>query len=335
MTKVMGPVFVGIDVSARTLVVALERDHQPGRQRREFLNTAVGHEGLIQWLSKSATAVQVCIEATGLYSLDLALALHRAEGIEVMVANPRAIADFAKALLQRSKTDQLDAEVMLEFARRMPFVAWQPPSSPQLDLRALMRRITGLKLVSQQEKNRLHSVSQSAEITPLVRKDIQSHLVQLERHIEKLEHQAEAIVQADRQLARQFCHLVSVRGIARVSALHLLAELVVLAPDMTARQWVAHAGLDPRHHESGTSVHKPTRISRAGNRYLRSALFMPALVATQHDPNIRAFYQKLVDHGKTKMQAIVAVMRKLLHALHGMLRTDSDFVGEKFFVIPS
>ena len=252
-----------------------------------------------------------------------------------MVANPRAIADFAKALLQRSKTDQLDAEVMLEFARRMPFVAWRPPSSPQLDLRALMRRITGLKLVSQQEKNRLHSVSQSAEITPLVRKDIQSHLVQLERHIEKLEHQAETIVQADRELVRQFCHLVSVRGIARVSALHLLAELVVLAPDMTARQWVAHAGLDPRHHESGTSVHKPTRISRAGNRYLRSALFMPALVATQHDPNIRAFYQKLVDHGKTKMQAIVAVMRKLLHALHGMLRTDSDFVGEKFFVIPS
>jgi len=307
----------------------------PARQRREFLNTAVGHEGLMQWLSKSATAVQVCIEATGLYSLDLALALHRAEGIEVMVANPRAIADFAKALLQRSKTDQLDAEVMLEFARRMPFVAWQPPSSPQLELRALMRRITGLKLVSQQEKNRLHSVSQSAEITPLVRKDIQSHLVQLERHIEKLEHQAETIVQADRELARQFCHLVSVRGIARVSALHLLAELVVLAPDMTARQWVAHAGLDPRHHESGTSVHKPTRISRAGNRYLRSALFMPALVATQHDPNIRAFYQKLVDHGKTKMQAIVAVMRKLLHALHGMLRTDSDFVGEKFFVIPS
>ena len=306
----------------------------PARQRREFLNTAVGHEGLIQWLSKSATAVQVCIEATGLYSLDLALALHRAEGIEVMVANPRAIADFAKALLQRSKTDQLDAEVMLEFARRMPFVAWQPPSSPQLELRALMRRITGLKLVSQQEKNRLHSVSQSAEITPLVRKDIQSHLVQLERHIEKLEHQAETIVQADRELARQFCHLVSVRGIARVSALHLLAELVVLAPDMTARQWVAHAGLDPRHHESGTSVHKPTRISRAGNRYLRSALFMPALVATQHDPNIRAFYQKLVDHGRTKMQAIVAVMRKLLHALHGMLRTDSDFV-EKFFVIPS
>ena len=110
MTKVMDAVCVGIDVSACTLVVALERDHQPGRQRREFPNTAAGHQVLIQWLSKSATAVQVCLEATGLYSLDLALTLDRAEGIEVMVANPRAIADFAKALLQRSKTDKLDAE---------------------------------------------------------------------------------------------------------------------------------------------------------------------------------------------------------------------------------
>ncbi len=335
MPTVMDQVFVGIDVSARTLMVALERDHQPGRKRREFPNTAAGHKSVVQWLRQPDTIVRVCIAATGLYSLDLALTLQRAEGVEVMVANPRAIADFAKALLQRSKTDSLDAEVMLEFARRMPFVAWQPSSRQRLDLRALMRRITGLKLASQQEKNRLHSVSQSAEITPLVRKDIQSHLVQLQRHIEKLEQQAEAIVEADPELARQFRHLVSVRGIARVSALHILAELVVLAPDMTARQWVAHAGLDPRHHESGTSVHKPTRISRAGNRYLRAALFMPALVATQHDPNIRAFYQKLVDRGKTKMQAIVAVMRKLLHALHGMLHTDSDFVGEKFYVIPS
>ena len=174
MLKVMGLVFVGIDVSACTLVVALEPDHQAGRQRREFPNTTAGHKVLIQWLSKAATAVQVCIEATGLYSLDLALALHRAERIEVMVANPRAIADFAKALLQRSKTDKLDADVMLEFSRRMAFVAWQPPISERLDLRALTRRITGLKLFSQQERNRLHSVSQSAEITPLVRKDIQS-----------------------------------------------------------------------------------------------------------------------------------------------------------------
>jgi len=335
MPKGIGLVFVGIDVSANRLVVAIECDQQPGRKRREFPNTAAGHKSLVRWLRQRDRIVRVCMEATGLYSLDLALALYRAEGVEVMVANPRAMADFAKALLQRSKTDELDAEVMLEFARRMPFVTWRPPSPHRLDLRTLMRRITALKLVSQQEQNRLHSVSQSAEITPWVHKDIQSHLVQLERHIERLGQRAEAIVAADPELTRQFRHLISVRGIARTSALHILAELVVLAPDMTARQWVAHAGLDPHHHDSGTSIHKPARITRAGNRYLRSALFMPALVASQHDPNVRAFYERLVNRAKAKMQAIVAVMRKLLHALHGMLRNDSDFVGEKFFVIRS
>jgi transposase len=102
---------------------------------------------------------------------------------------------------------------------------------------------------------------------------------------------------------------------------------------MTARQWVAHAGLGPRAFDSGTSIHKPARISRRGNHYLRAALYMPALVASRRDPNVKAFYDKLVAKGKTKMQALVAVMRKLLHAIHGMLRTDTDFTGEKFFAM--
>ena len=130
-----------------------------------------------------------------------------------------------------------------------------------------------------------------------------------------------------------YTRVISTRGIARTSALHLLAELLILPSDMSARQWVAHAGLDPRAFDSGTSIHKPARISRRGNHYLRAALYMPAMVAAHHDPHVKAFYGKLVAKGKTKMQAIVAVMRKLLHAIHGMLRTDSDFLGEKFFVL--
>ena len=102
---------------------------------------------------------------------------------------------------------------------------------------------------------------------------------------------------------------------------------------MTVRQWVAHAGLDPRHAESGSSLHKPARISKAGNKYLRAALYMPALVAIQHEPNVAAFYDKLVASGKTKMQAIIAVMRKLLHAIFGMLKHGADFDGRKFYAM--
>ena len=102
---------------------------------------------------------------------------------------------------------------------------------------------------------------------------------------------------------------------------------------MDVRQWVAHAGIDPLQFESGTSVHKPSRISRRGNAHLRRALFLPALVAVQHEPHVTAFYEKLLERGKTKMQANVAVMRKLLHAIYGMLKHDRDFDGEKFYAL--
>ncbi len=81
---------------------------------------------------------------------------------------------------------------------------------------------------------------------------------------------------------------MSVRGIATTSALRILAELAVLPADMTPRQWVAHAGLDPRALESGTSLHKPARISKKGNRHLRAALYMPAMVAVREEPDVRA-----------------------------------------------
>ena len=98
---------------------------------------------------------------------------------------------------------------------------------------------------------------------------------------------------------------------------------------------MAYAGLDPRQYNSGTSVHKKPRISKAGNKHLRHALFMPALVAVQHDPHLRAFYQHLLAQGKFKMQALVAVMRKLLHALHAMFKTHQPYHGSKLFRLNS
>ncbi len=100
---------------------------------------------------------------------------------------------------------------------------------------------------------------------------------------------------------------------------------------MDVRQWVAYAGLDPRHHTSGSSVEKKPRISKAGNQHLRRALYMPALVAIVHEPHLCAFYQHLLARGKCKMQALVAVMRKLLHAIFGMFKHHQAFDGSKVY----
>ncbi|MGH9455897.1 MAG: transposase [Terriglobia bacterium] len=102
-------------------------------------------------------------------------------------------------------------------------------------------------------------------------------------------------------------------------------------PAWTSAKWVASAGLDPREYTSGTSVHKKVRISKAGNKHLRRALYMPALVAVRHQANLRAFYEHLLARGKTKLQALVAAMRKLLHAIYGMFKHDQLFDGGKVY----
>jgi transposase len=320
---------VGIDVAAREVVVALE-----GRTEvLSFGNDRSGHVRLLRGLKRRAGKVRVCLEATGIYHLDLALALHRTAGIEVMVVNPAVARDFGRALLERSKTDRVDAGVLLEYALRMPFEPWKPPSPPILDLRAIVRRIEALTVARTQEHNRLHAAGHCAELTEAIAWDIEAHLEHLAQSIERLQAQALEIVRTDALLSERFGRLTSVRGIATTSALRILAELAVLPADMSARQWVAHAGLDPRQSESGTSLHKPSRISKTGNVHLRAALYMPAMVAIREEPEVGAFARKLIGRGKKPIQAIVAVERKLLHAIHGMWRTHTDFDGARFYAL--
>lgn len=140
-----------------------------------------------------------------------------------------------------------------------------------------------------------------------------------------------AVIEQDAILRLRFALLLSMPGIGEISALHLLGELALLAPGLSVRQWVAHSGLDPAHYDSGASVHKRSRISRAGNRYLRRALYMPALVAVRHDPHLRVFYQTLLARHKAKLQALIAVARKMLHAIFGMFCSRTCYDGSRLF----
>ncbi len=323
---------VGIDVSAKVITVVM--DHEGDRTEAfDLPNDAMGHKKLIRMATQNGFHAKVVLEATGVYSLDLALALHRAKRVEVMVANPRAVSQFAGATLRRSKTDSLDANIIVEFAIRMDFETWVPPEPHTFDLRAVSRRIEGRVKMTTQEKNRLHAATSFDEMSEIVRNDIEVNIRHLERRIERLRKQARQLIAQRPDLERAFLHITSVKGIAQSAGIQILAELALLPDNMDVRQWVAHAGLDPRVFQSGTSINKPAHISRQGNAHIRRALFLPAIVAAVHEPHVKAFYEKLLGRGKTKMQANVAVMRKLLHAIYGMLKHDRDFEGEKFFVI--
>jgi len=323
----------GIEVSARTLVVERRRPGQPDAVR-EFANTAAGHQALLRWLESAGRAVRVCLEATGLYGLDLALTLEAA-GVALMVANPRAVRHFAQALMRRSKTDRLDAAVLTEYAARLPFQPWRPPSASALKLLAVARRLEALTDMMAAEKNRLHAASLSEALPAIIRRDIQRSIQTQQRAVQRLTRAAQEFIAADPSLAERYQLLLSIPGLGPTSALHVLAELLLLGPDLDVRQWVAYAGLDPRQYTSGSSVHKKARISKAGNKHLRRALYMPALVAVRHDPHLRAFYEHLVERGKTKLQALVAVMRKLLHAIYGIFKHHQPYDGAQLFALPS
>jgi transposase len=322
----------GLDVGAHELVVAILRDGQP-ESPCTLPNTPAGHRQLLKLLTRRGASARVCLEATGVYSLRLALALHRAKRVEVMVVNPRAIKDFQRARLTRAKTDAVDALGILEFLQRMEFVPWTPPADAVLALQQLGRRLVQLRGELTREEARLHAIAFTPDRDGLIAADLAAHIRHLQKRIKALQQAAAELAAREPDLACQVARLCSVPGIGKVSALRLLGELLVLPKELKAKQWVAHAGLDPRPRQSG-ATDAPRHISRTGNRHLRLALFMPALVAIQRSPQIKATYESLLARGKKKKVAIIAIMRRLLHAIWGMIHHQQDFNPQLFHASP-
>jgi transposase len=299
--------------------------------RKQFSNTKTGHQQFIRWALYQANSARVCLEATGIYHLQLALALDHQPDTEVMIVNPYAARRFAQAQMVRAKTDAIDADGLLQYLQRMPFQPWSAPREELLQLQSLTRRVAQLDKEVIRERSRLHAARRAGAHTRLVEQDIQAHIAQIQQRLKHLRSQAYQVINNDPQLADDARIVVSAPGFAELSAAKILAELSGLPDDMTPAQWVAHAGLDPRPCESGSSQRSPRRISKQGNVRIRRALFMPALVAIRRNANVSAYYERLLEKGKAKLQAITAVMRKLLHALWGMLHHRKEWNGELFY----
>lgn len=332
MTKAAESAFAGIDVGAEELIL-LVRKNGMAYKSQKFTNTPADRVRLVKKLV-GMPGVIVCLEATGVYHFDLSIALHDA-GVALMVVNPKASHNFAKVLMKNSKTDAVDAETLAQYAERMDFVAWSRPTDEKIELRCFARRIDALTRQKAAAKNQLHALTETQETPKAILKDVNLSITQLEKRIDGLSVDARALIEKHPALLRIFQLLVSVKGIAQTSAIALMGELLLLPPGLSHREWVKFAGLDPRAFDSGKSVHKQARLAKAGNRHIRSALYMPALSAKQYDPNVKAYFQHLVDNGKKPLQAVCAVMRKLLHAIHGMLKYDKPFDNARFYAIPA
>jgi transposase len=327
MTMIACCACAGIDVSAKTLDATVLPLNNAKPKRRRFANDANGHGQLIVWLATFG-AVQVVCEATGVYHLDLAYALHTAR-IPLMVANPRQVKRFIEARACNVQTDTIDADELAQYALRMDFLPWKAPSASAFAIHKLGRAIGQMTKRHTALLNRLHAAQATTHMPSSIAKSLNRELRFIERERAKLTKEVNKLIAANVELAHKYQLLITIPGVAQTNGPAILAELIVLPPDLAAKAWVKYAGLDPASKTSGTSVQSKARIAKRGNARLRGSLYMAALTARRFDPHLRAFADRLIANHKTPLQAIVAIQRKLLHSIHAMFKNNAPWNNDR------
>lgn len=319
---------VGVDIGSRTAPMAWRKD---GKLAGSWTidQSAKGHASAVKKL-RSLKPDLIVMEATGVYYLDLAVKLTNA-GLPVAVINPKSAYNFAKVMLANSKTDKIDAQLLAEYAERMTPRVWTAPTSQTLELRALGRHLNRLTGRRTQAKNELHALKATETTSAILIEDEEEAIEALSERIERFRKAALELILEDPDLRKGYESIIAGPGIGEASAIAMLAELVTLPSTLKSNQVSRYAGLDVRLTQSGTSLNKPGRMSKAGNAYLRSAMFMPALSALRCDPIVKAFYEGLTGRGKKKMQAIGAIMRKYLTGVWACLHSGKAFDTAKLF----
>ena len=311
---------LGIDISKAKFDVALLRDEGKLRHR-VFSNTPQGYQQLSDWLLKQkAASVHACMEATGTYGEALSLYLHQA-GHRVSVVNPAVIKAFATTEMTGTKTDKRDASLIARYCQKHQPAAWTPPPPEISELQALVRRLEALLEMLQQERNRLSAGISSAS----VKESVEQHINHLDEQITHTQSLIRDHIDQNPKLKQQCDLLGSIPGIGETTAAKMLAEIVDINHYQSARQVAAFAGLVPRHKESGSSVRGKARLCKVGAARLRKAMYLPAIVATRHNPIIKVMSERMREAGKCPMVVIGAAMRKLIHIAFGVLKSGKPF----------
>lgn len=308
--------FVGIDVSKADLEAA-SIDEAGEIRRQNFRNTTKGHEQLLEWLREQPECL-VTLEATGTYHERATKVLQDA-GLHVGVVNPAQISFFMKSHYRRNKTDKADALGIAMYGKEREPTA-TITASPVM--KSLTRELQALKEDLGRLKNRLEAAS-SGLTHPEVLASLKRRIEALEAEQRSLEEKLESEVKLHSPDELEL--LVSIPGIGVKTASLFIAEVGSVERFSSASKLVAFAGLNPSLHESGSSVHGRTRISRLGSSFLRRLLYMPALVGMRHNPILKEHYERLVERGKAKKAALVACMAKLLRIIYGVLNHRKPF----------
>jgi len=318
---------IGIDVSKAKLDTLWIRDLEAMKVKSKAQpNTPKGHQALVDWAimqtGDDIGELHFVMEATGVYHESLAYMLHEA-GARVSVINPARIKEYGKSLGVQSKNDKKDSVVIARFGMTQSPALWEPEPLEIRQLKALIARCDAVKQDIQREVNRLEKAVVS-DASADVRESIETVHAQLEAEKERLESLIDDHLDNHPDLKNDRELLESIPGVGPVMARQMVA-VIRSRSFVRASQCAAFLGLVPIENQSGTSVYSPPRLSKRGDARVRGKLYMAAIVATRHNPDIRHQYERLLKNGKAKMSAIGAAMRKLVQICFGVLKHQRPY----------
>jgi len=331
---------IGVDVSEKTLDVAYWDDReQKAVFIGEYANTHTGFGAIKEKIEKhrkamSAELVHVTMEPSGGYEQPFAHFVDQQDGWVGSLPNPAHPKRWAEAIGKRAKTDSQDARTLAHYCFVSNPPVWKPLPPEVEQLEHLLDRLDNLKDMLVREKNRLGSAQYHVQSHEAVYDDLHESISSLEDRIEKLQGIIADHLDKHPHLKEQRKILLSVPGVGVRSVLYILITMhrwgAFTDGEGDANGIVALLGLDPKTHESGTSVHKRGRISRQGDRSQRSRLYMCALGGVRGNNPLRAFYERLVGRGKPKKLALVAAARKIVVWCWAVFRSNTTFDATRF-----
>jgi len=318
---------LGIDVSKKTLDVIL---HTKG-VHQQFDNTVKGYKTLLVWMKQQTgltlDQVLICFEHTGLYSLPLAVFLKEQQIKFSMVA----ALEIKRSLgIVRGKNDMVDAKRIASYAylRRATLKPFELPSSNILKLQILVSLRD--KLVIQRAGYKAGMKEYKAMIkqkgSELLFSTHENMIECLTQQIDVIEKGMTKLIEEDKEIKRLYDLVISVKGVGFVLTTNLLVVTNCFMSFTDSRKFACYAGLAPFERQSGTSLNSRSRVSHFANKKMKSLLNMAAFSTIQYDPELKAYYQRRVKEGKSKMSTINIVRNKIVHRIFAVVKRGTPFV---------
>lgn len=330
---------IGIDIAKDKFDVCFSVVDESGRlvvkSSRQFDNHKSGFVAFDQWIVKwQDPHVELCftMEATGVYYENLAWHLHQQDRpVSVELAN--VAKKYLQSLGYKSKNDKIDARGLAQMGAERKLQAWQPLSKQLYLLRKLTREHEQINKAKTSIKNLLHVEEYALIAGKSTVKRLGKTLALFDQQLRAIAKEWQAVVAADQQLQPKVANITSIKGVGLLTALTIIAQTNGFELFQNQRQLVSYAGYDVVENQSGKRVGK-TRISKKGNSPIRRGLFMPAFNMVGYElPVFKELQARLLAKGRTKMQAYVALQKKLLVLIYTLWRKDEKYEVKKINIL--